>query len=99
MHRPQVLPAPYAFSNAVQTFTPIITIPPLPITTIPPLPIITISPLPIITIPPLQSGAISFGGGEGAALLNKIMGITQAGQLSNMAAFVPTDCPTRCDDY
>ena len=41
------------------------------------------------------SGSISFGGGANAATLNKIVGITQAGQLANMAAFVPTDCPTR----
>ena len=41
------------------------------------------------------TGSISFGGGASAALLNKIAGITQAGQLSNIAAFVETDCPTR----
>lgn len=41
------------------------------------------------------TGAISFGGGKDAEMLNKIRGIAQAGQLSNMAAFVPTDCPTR----
>jgi hypothetical protein len=41
------------------------------------------------------SGTIAFGGGANADTLNKIVGITQAGQLSNMAAFVPTDCPTR----
>ena len=33
--------------------------------------------------------------GKDATMLNKISGIAQAGQLSNMAAFVPTDCPTR----
>ena len=41
------------------------------------------------------TGAISFGGGKDAEMLNEIRGIAQAGQLSNMAAFVPTDCPTR----
>ena len=41
------------------------------------------------------TGAISFGGGKDADMLNSIRGIAQAGQLSNMAAFVPTDCPTR----
>ena len=38
------------------------------------------------------TGAIAFGGGKDAAMLGKISGITQAGQLANMAAFVPTDC-------
>eukprot|EP00051_Salpingoeca_urceolata_P001214 m.39380 g.39380 ORF g.39380 m.39380 type:complete len:1029 (+) comp11266_c0_seq1:188-3274(+) len=28
-------------------------------------------------------------------LLNKILTITKAGQISNMAAYIPTDCPTR----
>eukprot|EP01047_Picozoa_sp_COSAG01_P014847 COSAG01_NODE_732_length_13996_cov_33.626322_15_plen_580_part_00 len=41
------------------------------------------------------TGAIKFGGGKDSTMLNKIVGIAQAGQLSNMAAFVPTDCPTR----
>ena len=41
------------------------------------------------------TGAIAFGGGKDADMLNSIRGIAQAGQLSNMAAFVPTDCPTR----
>lgn len=41
------------------------------------------------------TGAISFGGHAGSGLLNQIMSMVQTGQLSNMAAFVPTDCPTR----
>jgi alpha-L-rhamnosidase len=41
------------------------------------------------------TGSISFGGGKASALLNQIVAMVQAGQLSNMAAFVPTDCPTR----
>jgi hypothetical protein len=41
------------------------------------------------------TGSISFGGGDDATTMNKIMNIVQAGQLSNMAGFVPTDCPTR----
>jgi hypothetical protein len=41
------------------------------------------------------TGSIAFGGGKDAEMLNEIRGIVQAGQLSNMAAFVPTDCPTR----
>ena len=36
-----------------------------------------------------------FGGGKDAQMLNEIRGIVQAWQLSNMAAFVPTDCQTR----
>jgi len=38
---------------------------------------------------------VAFGGGADATLLNQLAAMTQAGQLSNMAAWVPTDCPTR----
>ena len=33
--------------------------------------------------------------GEGIAQLSAIRDITKASQLSNMAAYLPTDCPTR----
>jgi hypothetical protein len=42
------------------------------------------------TINAEATGSIAFGGGQDAEMLNKIASITQAGQLSNMAAFVPT---------
>ena len=41
------------------------------------------------------TGALSFGGGGDATLLNQLLAMTQAGQLSNIAAYVPSDCPTR----
>ena len=41
------------------------------------------------------TGMVSFGGGADATLMNQLLAMTQAGQLSNMAAYVPTDCPTR----
>jgi len=41
------------------------------------------------------TGMVEFGGGTDSALLNQLIAMTQAGQLSNMAAYVPTDCPTR----
>ena len=41
-----------------------------------------------------QSAKISFVG-EGAKQLGQIRDITKASQLSNMNAYVPTDCPTR----
>jgi hypothetical protein len=41
-----------------------------------------------------ESATISFGG-AGAELLGKIRDIVKASQLGNLAAYVPTDCPTR----
>ena len=41
------------------------------------------------------TGMVAFGGGADATLLNQLAAMVQAGQLSNMAAYVPTDCPTR----
>ena len=41
-----------------------------------------------------QSATIEFAG-EGAQQLGAIRDITKASQLSNMMAYVPTDCPTR----
>eukprot|EP00035_Acanthoeca_spectabilis_P005666 m.116217 g.116217 ORF g.116217 m.116217 type:complete len:1058 (-) comp13125_c0_seq1:126-3299(-) len=41
------------------------------------------------------TGVVTFGGGPDADLLNRLAAMVQAGQLSNMAAFVPTDCPSR----
>ena len=41
-----------------------------------------------------ESATIEFSG-PGAALLGSIRDITKASQISNVAAYVPTDCPTR----
>ena len=41
-----------------------------------------------------ESATIEFGG-SGSGLLGQIRDITKASQISNMAAYTPTDCPTR----
>ena len=47
------------------------------------------------TLPELaETSAISFAG-EGAEILGQIQDITVASQISNLAGFGPTDCPTR----
>ena len=42
-----------------------------------------------------QSATIEFKAGDGITQLSAIRDITKASQLSNMAAYLPTDCPTR----
>eukprot|EP01047_Picozoa_sp_COSAG01_P010346 COSAG01_NODE_435_length_17065_cov_46.870977_14_plen_427_part_00 len=42
-----------------------------------------------------QTGTLEFGGGTGSETLNGLQGIIQRSQTSNVAAGMPTDCPTR----
>ena len=42
-----------------------------------------------------ETATIEFGG-EGAGMLASIRDIARASQISNVAAYLPTDCPTRC---
>ena len=42
-----------------------------------------------------ESATINFGGGEGSETLQSIMKIVKSSQISNLAAYMPTDCPTR----
>ena len=46
--------------------------------------------------PPLERTAdVRFSEDGGGALLNRLQRMVVAGQRSNMAAYMPTDCPTR----
>ena len=42
-----------------------------------------------------ETATIEFGG-DGAEMLASIRDIARASQISNVAAYLPTDCPTRC---
>jgi len=42
-----------------------------------------------------KSASITFAGGEGAEILTSLDQIVVNSQISNLAAFMPTDCPTR----
>jgi alpha-L-rhamnosidase len=42
-----------------------------------------------------DSARISFGGGTGSGTLSSIRDIAKHSQIANLAAFMPTDCPTR----
>ena len=42
-----------------------------------------------------ESATIAFDAGKDGTLLGEIMKITKASQISNVAAYMPTDCPTR----
>lgn len=42
-----------------------------------------------------HTGNATFKGGKGSGLLTEILAMTKRGQLDNMAAYMPTDCPTR----
>lgn len=42
-----------------------------------------------------QTGTVAFSGSREASMLNSVQGLVVASQLSNLAGWIPTDCPTR----
>lgn len=42
-----------------------------------------------------KTGSVTFDGGHEAKMLNAIQGLVVNSQLSNVAGYIPTDCPTR----
>merc|ERR1719253_1315272 len=42
-----------------------------------------------------RTGQVSFSGSSDAKMLNAIQGLVIASQISNLAGYIPTDCPTR----